>query len=605
MRTPFLQYLYLRKPVMTVIAVCALAVLPWIGMGGFSTKGEPREAAVAISMLESGNWVLPEVYANEFAYKPPMAHWLMAAFSLPQGYVSEFTSRLPSAISYMLLVGMTLLFFGRRVRFHESFISALLLLTCIEIHRAGATARVDMLLTCLTVISLYTLYHWEDRRELEGLPLSIPLLLGAAVLTKGPVGSVLPLLVFAVYLVSLGKYPLKTVLKTVLYAGVSSVFLPVLWYVAAWREGGDSFLNVVIAENFGRFFHITPANTGYDLGHEQGAWYNILTLVAGLMPWTLLIAFSLPALRLPGRPAIRGLIPRIREAFRSMDKVKQFSLIALICIIVFYSIPSSKRSVYLMPAYPFITIFASQYILHIARHMRRATMAFAGLLVTITVAFLAIALLTATKTIDLTAIAAPLTAGREAVDTISAINTALSRPDSLTWLIMLVLLAASLTVIYQMRRKINLKILYSVIFIVFAVNLLIDGVIMRAIRNQTSPRPFAERIMTEYPLTKDNVYVMNNLKEYTNLYGLNFYMHNIFHNFEKDHPREGYLLAAEDDIKKIIALHPAYTFTLLTTSTQKSPDIHQKIHLLSVTTTVVDRSATAPPEVSLLHIHNM
>jgi len=73
-------------------------------MGDFSTKGEPREAAVAVSMLESGDWVLPKVYANEFAYKPPMMHWMIAVFSLPEGKVSEFTSRLPSAIAYTLML---------------------------------------------------------------------------------------------------------------------------------------------------------------------------------------------------------------------------------------------------------------------------------------------------------------------------------------------------------------------------------------------------------------------------------------------------------------------------------------------------------------------
>ena len=104
MRTPTLQYLYLQKPVTMVIIICIISVLPWIGLGDFSTKGEPREASVAISMLESGNWILPQVYANEFAYKPPMAHWLMAAFSYPQGYVSEFTSRLPSTIAFICLI---------------------------------------------------------------------------------------------------------------------------------------------------------------------------------------------------------------------------------------------------------------------------------------------------------------------------------------------------------------------------------------------------------------------------------------------------------------------------------------------------------------------
>lgn len=135
MRTPTLQYLYLQKPITMVIVICIISVLPWIGLGDFSTKGEPREAAVAVSMLETGNWVLPQVYANEFAYKPPLAHWLMAAASLPQGYVSEFTSRLPSALAFIILIGFTLVFFGKRLRFQQAFIATLLLITCIEIHR--------------------------------------------------------------------------------------------------------------------------------------------------------------------------------------------------------------------------------------------------------------------------------------------------------------------------------------------------------------------------------------------------------------------------------------------------------------------------------------
>ena len=68
MRTSALQYLYLQKPVSTVIFVCLFSILPWIATGDFSTKGEPREAAVAVSMLETGNWTLPTVYADEFAY---------------------------------------------------------------------------------------------------------------------------------------------------------------------------------------------------------------------------------------------------------------------------------------------------------------------------------------------------------------------------------------------------------------------------------------------------------------------------------------------------------------------------------------------------------
>ena len=90
-----------------------------------------------------------------------MAHWLMAAFSYPQGYVSEFTSRLPSALAFITLIGFVLVFFGKRiVKFQEAFIATLLLVTCVEIHRAAMTTRVDMLLTTFIVIGLFQLYPY-------------------------------------------------------------------------------------------------------------------------------------------------------------------------------------------------------------------------------------------------------------------------------------------------------------------------------------------------------------------------------------------------------------------------------------------------------------
>jgi 4-amino-4-deoxy-L-arabinose transferase-like glycosyltransferase len=575
----------LQKPVTMVLIICALSVLPWIGLGDFSTKGEPREAAVAISMLESGNWVLPEVYANEFAYKPPMAHWLMAICSLPQGYVSPFTSRLPSALAYILLIGVTLFFFGQRIKFQEAFICALLLLSCIEIHRAGMTSRVDMVLTTFIVMGLYALYRWEDCLELKGLPVVIPFLLGCAVLTKGPVGMILPLFVFGVYLLILRKYRLLVVFKALFYVGVSSLFLPLIWYVAAWKQGGEDFLNVVLAENFGRFFHINDLNINYTLGHENGIWYNFVTLIAGFIPWTILFVFSLCGMRWAKPSGSFGsILKKMWSCFLSMEKLKQFSLVALVCILVFYSFPSSKRSVYLMPAYPFIALFLSQFVLYITQYRTKVCRVFAGFLAILTSVVAVVAGLTLAGIIDPVALTEQFTQRTSTLFTVGAVTQMLASPDVLTGGIFILMLAALVTVFYQMRKKINLKMLYAAIFLVFTINLLIDGVIMRAVRNAGSSRPFAEQVRREYPLDKKNMYVMNNLKLYVNMYGLNFYLRNSFHNFEKEQPASGYFFVAEKDIEKVMTNYESrYIFTFLTSSEKEISDLRQKIHLFRFT----------------------
>ena len=581
MRTPTLQYLYLQKPVTMVIIICIISVLPWIGLGDFSTKGEPREASVAISMLETGNWVLPQVYANEFAYKPPMAHWLMAAFSYPQGYVSEFTSRLPSALAFICLMGCTLVFFGRRMRFQQAFIATLLLLTCVEIHRAAMTTRVDMLLTTFTVLGLYRMFRWEDKLELKGLPVIIPLLLGCAVLTKGPVGIILPLFVFGIYLLMLRRYDLKTIFKALLYVGVASSFLPLLWYIAAWKQGGDEFLNVVLAENFGRFFHLSTPDINYELGHENGVWYNFVTLAGGFAPWTVFFFFSLFGLRWKlKKVSFKQIIKDGWERICSMEKEKLFSLVALVCIIFFYSLPSSKRSVYLMPAYPFIAIFLAQYALYITEYRTKVTRVFAAVLVSITIVIAIAAGLTMTGVINPATIASQYTSRPSTLLQVRAASGMFSSCDGLTISIVVVVCFALIMALYQMFKKVNIKILYSAIALTFAINLMIDGVVMRGIRKAVSSRPFAEKVMKEYPLDGNNMYVMNNLKAYRNLYGLNFYLGNRFHNFEQEKPREGYFFSTAKDLDTVRKNYEdQYTFDILTSTGRTVQEVRSPIVL--------------------------
>ena len=131
-----------------------------------------------------------------------------------------------------------------------------------------------------------------------------------------------------------------------------------------------------------------------------------------------------------------------------------------------------------------------------------------------------------------------------------------------------------------MSKKINIKILYATIALTFCINLLIDGVIMPGIRQGNSCRPFAEQIRQSYPLTRDNVFVMNNLKEYRNLYGLNFYMGNQFRNFEEEMPSNGYFLSAEKDMEKVIARYgDTYTFESLSTTEKPINEVRQRIVL--------------------------
>jgi 4-amino-4-deoxy-L-arabinose transferase-like glycosyltransferase len=90
----------LRSFYFVVVLAIALSV-PWLGRS-FHTRGEPREALVAQAMLATGNWISPPAYDGAVPSKPPFSHWLIALSSLPSGKVTETTSRLPSAVAFVL-----------------------------------------------------------------------------------------------------------------------------------------------------------------------------------------------------------------------------------------------------------------------------------------------------------------------------------------------------------------------------------------------------------------------------------------------------------------------------------------------------------------------
>ena len=57
-----------NRNLLILLSICVLTIFPLLGLTDYNTKGEPREAIVAYSMLEHGNWILPRNYGGEIAF---------------------------------------------------------------------------------------------------------------------------------------------------------------------------------------------------------------------------------------------------------------------------------------------------------------------------------------------------------------------------------------------------------------------------------------------------------------------------------------------------------------------------------------------------------
>ena len=182
-----------------------------IGNYGLLDKDEPRYTSCALEMLEKNNWIVPKFnFQNRFD-KPPLFYWLIGTSYKLLG-VSDFTSRLPSAFCAVLTILFTWFvsnkIFGRTI----GFMSAIILATSIEFMLLGRRAATDMALCFFFSGSLYSIilgYFLKDFRLKIIWVCTAGVFAGLSVLTKGPVGIILPLIILSFFLVLRKQFDIK------------------------------------------------------------------------------------------------------------------------------------------------------------------------------------------------------------------------------------------------------------------------------------------------------------------------------------------------------------------------------------------------------------
>ena len=510
----------------TILAIVML--IPFLGLTDFNTKGEPREAVVAYTMLEHGNWILPINNGGDIPYKPPFFHWCIAFFSLFIGHVNEFTSRLPSAVSLVLMTIGGFVFFAKRKDTQTSLIAAILTLTAFEVHRAGINCRVDMVNTAFMVGAMYLLYRWWEKGKHQ-LPWLAILCMSGATLTKGPVGIILPCFVMGVFMLTQRENFWGIVWRMALTA-LLSLIIPFCWYYAAYLQGGDEFLRLVKEENIDRFM----GKMAYE-SHENPAWYNLLTLVMGWAPYTLLLLFSLFIL-----PWKKFSKTRFLENAKKATPLQVFTWLAFLLVLFFYCIPKSKRSVYLLPCYPFMAYLIAEYIVWMMKEKMGAIKVYAGV-----IASLAIILVIATLVIRAGGIPNTIFHGKHAADNIAMLHAIGESHSFLFNVCQMFLLIGAYHIFKALKKKETGHIVKCTLVMVIAIFITLDSTLQPAVLNTKADKHLAPVIEKKFDTNKLYSYMSVDMLHF---FSLNFYLGDKIQQFDKVLPQDGVLMIPEEDM---------------------------------------------------------
>lgn len=562
---PFsIQYNTMKKEQTTYLlllaTICAATLFTIAGLTLFHTKGEPREAIVAYTMLDTNNWILPENIGGEFAYKPPFLHWCIAAFASIFGTLNEYVSRMPSMLAATIIALAGFLFNSKQSNIKLAFLTSLITLSNFEIHRAALNCRVDMVLTACIVLALYSLYRWYEQGY-HSVPWLAILFMSLGTLTKGPVAIILPCLVMGVMML-IRKVNFWRIFLSFTGIAILSCILPSLWYIAAYQQAGENFLNLVIEENFGRFL----GKMSYP-SHENPWYYNVMTLIAGFTPYTLLAFISLFFLHYKKiNIAPLKWWNNLKNYIKKVDDASLFNLLAIILIFIFYCIPKSKRSVYLMPMYPFIAYFLAEYILWLFKNKHKVLHIYGNVIyvlcLLLTLVFIAI---------KIGIVPDSIFQGKHATDNIAFLH-ALKNTTIHPLQVITILLPPVYAIWAFIQKKYTPLTVVGITFILF---LALDSFYQPTVLNIKSDKSFAKQIIEKIPEGKIYSFVNVGMMHF---FTINFYTNNRVDVWEYHMPQEGYVIVGEKDFEAL-PNKEKYVLTEVMHSKRRGCDVKQIMYL--------------------------
>ena len=303
---------------------------------------EPRFALVAKQMVESGDWLFPHRGSELYSDKPPLFMWTQAAFLWLTGNL-RIAFLLPSLLAALgtlwCVTDLGARLWTRRIGLYAGWA----VLLTIQFTWQAKKAQIDPFVVFWITLSCYGLL----RHALRGPDWRMWALgwaaAGLGTISKG-VGVIALFMLLPAAFAVLRGWPgvrlharsAKFWLGPLAFIAACGIWLVPMLIAALGKQspGYDAYVNdILLRQTVTRY-----ANAWH---HGQPPWYFIEVALTAWLPTMLALPWAIPAWRrrLQRRDA-RYLLP----------------LAWVLLVFVFFSIPSGKRDMYILPALPMLCL---------------------------------------------------------------------------------------------------------------------------------------------------------------------------------------------------------------------------------------------------------
>ena len=310
----------------------------------------------AITMLKHNSWISPMIYDQVWYDKPPLTYWaLMISYKLFG--ISDFTSRIPNTL---IASGSVALMYHLVYRIKESthiaVTSAILLFGALQFWYISHAVITDGFLFFFSLAIFgysYLAFTNNDKHSMVKAYGAAAL----AVVTKGPVGIVLPGLILLLF-IGIRWFTEKDNDEYSLVADIKLLFNPLglilfivlacPWYIAMYSIHGQEFIS--------GFLGLHNMERALVSEHPKfNVWYYYLIIVPlSLLPWTPAIIYRL-------------------KSINWKDNFNLLGIIWAIVIILFYSFVATKYITYTFPAIIPCIIWGAEAIITLLNKNNKTT----------------------------------------------------------------------------------------------------------------------------------------------------------------------------------------------------------------------------------------
>ena len=316
--------------------IVAFALLINVGSFGVVESSDARYAEIAREMFASGDFIHPNLLDVHHYHKPPftyqitaLGYWLFGVNS----FAARFFLQIAVLLQLILVYALTDLLFRNK---QTALLAAVIYISYPIVLVSSRNLTTDAFLTTFVLWSIYSFVKYRKTGDIKNLYFfTISLALGF--LTKGPVVFIVPvffILFFARTEKASGSFNIHHLLAWLLFIVIASS-----WFVyLAWQN--TDFINYFLGRQTADRF----SKNVFDRSEPFWYFWAFAPLVG--LPWLVLLPYL------------------IKQQIKLFTKRSVYVALLLGCLIplIFFSISSSKRILYILLIYGLLAILTAQLV---------------------------------------------------------------------------------------------------------------------------------------------------------------------------------------------------------------------------------------------------